>query len=350
LIGNLVASCHDSISKPDEGKASRASFFRQSVVIFPTAAKQGRNLGVSLVPIKDAVYADSYNRREAQVMVERIIQHMTEHPKQSLGVVVLNKKQQELLSDEYQAAAQQSTAAQKFEAHWEHERDGLEPFFIKNLENVQGDERDCIFIGTVYGPDEHGKVMNRFGPISGQTGRRRLNVLFSRAKERIVTFSSMTPDDIRVTQPENQGGAWMLKKWLEYAYNGHLDTGDATFKEPDSDFERHVISVIRSLGYNVDPQVGVQGFFIDIGVRHPDYPYGYLLGVECDGATYHSSKSARDRDRLRQEILEAKGWTLHRIWSTDWFTDPFREREKLAEVLEKRLKAVVEPSQHALTF
>ncbi|WP_304525724.1 DUF4011 domain-containing protein [Halomonas sp. I5-271120] len=315
--------------------------YKDDLVVFPTANANDPRLGVKLVPIENGTYHKSYNREEAKVMVNHILQHMSEHPDRSLGVVTLNKAQQTLLEDEFQAMAQTSAVAQSYEKHWEEARHGLEGFFIKNLENVQGDERDVIFIGTVFGPDPgSGKVHNRFGPLSGRAGKRRLNVLFSRAKEKIVTFTSMKPSDIRA-EPDKSPGAHMLKQWLEYSATGQLDSGFSTGAEPDSEFERHVIKVIEGMGFEAVPQVGVQGFFIDIGVRHPDYPYGYLLGVECDGATYHSSRSARDRDRLRQEILESKGWHLHRIWSTDWFTDALGEKEKLKVSIENRLSEAV---------
>lgn len=220
---------------------------------------------------------------------------------------------------------------------WKNRHDGLEEFFIKNLENVQGDERDVIFIGTVYGPETQGaKVAQRFGPINGLAGKRRLNVLFSRAKEKIVTFSSMTAADI-IAEENGNVGAYMLKRWLEYAADGVLDGGVNTAKEPDSDFEVFVMDQIRAMGCEPIPQVGVAGYFIDIGVKHPDWPHGFILGVECDGASYHSAKSARDRDRLRQEILEKLGWHFHRIWSTDWFNNPRREGERLREVIAARM-------------
>ncbi|MGM0987792.1 MAG: DUF4011 domain-containing protein [Pseudomonadota bacterium] len=315
--------------------------YKDDLVVFPTAQSDDPRLGVKLVEIEYGTYQKSYNPEEAKVMVDHILRHMSEHPERSLGVVTLNKAQQTLLEDEYQAMAQTSTVAQHFEKRWDEARHGLESFFIKNLENVQGDERDVIFIGTVFGPDpDSGKVYNRFGPLTGMAGKRRLNVLLSRAKEQVVTFTSMKPSDIR-SDADKSPGAHMLKEWLEYAATGQLDSGTATGAEPDSDFERHVIQVIEGMGFEAVPQVGVQGFFIDIGVRHPDYPYGFLLGVECDGASYHSSRSARDRDRLRQEILESKGWHLHRIWSTDWFTDALGEKVKLQAAIEARLQEAV---------
>ena len=207
----------------------------------------------------------------------------------------------------------------------------------KNLENVQGDERDVIFISTVYGPERAGgKVMNRFGPITGVAGKRRLNVLFSRAKRQIVTFSSMTAGDIRAEEHGNPG-VFMLKRWLEYAKTGKIESGEKTNREPDSEFECFVINQITAMGCEATPQVGVAGYFVDIGVTHPDWPHGFLMGVECDGASYHSSRSARDRDRLRQEVLEGLGWHLYRIWSTDWFNNPAAEAAKLRDHIAARL-------------
>ena len=254
-----------------------------------------------------------------------------------MGIVTLNQKQRDLILEEFEYATARYAHVQKYIDTWREKKDGLEEFFIKNLENVQGDERDVIFIGTVYGPEEPGtRVMQRFGPINGLAGRRRLNVLFTRAKEKVVTFSSMTAADVEADEHGNPG-AYMLKRWLEYAATGILEAGEQTLREPDSDFEIFVIDQIRAMGCIPVPQVGVAGYFVDIGVRHPDWPHGYVLGVECDGATYHSAKSARDRDRLRQQVLEDLGWKLHRIWSTDWFNDPRKEAERLRAVIAETL-------------
>jgi hypothetical protein len=183
--------------------------------------------------------------------------------------------------------------------------------------------------------------MQRFGPINGVAGKRRLNVLFTRAKEQIVTFSSMTAGDILANENGNPG-VFMLKSWLEYSKTGFLEIGTVTNREPDSDFEIFVAQQISSMGCTPVHQVGVAGFFIDIGVKHPDWPHGYILGIECDGASYHSSRSARDRDRLRQDVLENLGWTIHRIWSTDWFNNPQAQGERLREVIKRRIMALKE--------
>ena len=130
----------------------------------------------------------------------------------------------------------------------------------------------------------------------------------------------------------------MLRRWLEYSATGMLESGEVEQREPDSEFEVYVINQIKAMGCEPVPQVGVAGYFIDIGIRHHNGRHGYLLGVECDGANYHSAKSARDRDRLRQEVLEGLGWRLHRIWSTDWFNNPHREAERLRQVIAQRLE------------
>jgi len=131
--------------------------------------------------------------------------------------------------------------------------------------------------------------------------------------------------------------AYMLKRWLEYAATGVLDAGDLTPREPDSDLEIFIMNQIRAMGCTPVPQVGVKGYSIDIGVKHPHWEHGFILGVECDGAAFHSSKSARDRDRLRQEVLEGLGWRFHRIWSTDWFNNPAKQAEILRGVIADRL-------------
>lgn len=314
---------------------SNKHVYNNDLVIFPSAQEDHPEMGVSYVKVEGR-YSTGANPEEAKAMVDAIINFMSTHKDKSLGVVLLNQKQRDLLNDEMNYALEHYPYAREYIDIWDQKNDGLESFFIKNLENVQGDERDVIFIGTVYGPENKGvPVRQGFGPINGVAGKRRLNVLFSRAKQRIVTFSSMTASDIRAEEDGNPG-AYMLKCWLEYSSTGVLERGKDSQKEPDSEFEEHVIQQIKSIGCEAIPQVGVKGYSIDIGVKHPDWPHGYIMGVECDGATYHSSKSARDRDRLRQEVLEGLGWYLYRIWSTDWFEDPLRETEKLRKIIEER--------------
>lgn len=318
-------------------KFSNHLVYDDNLIVFPSANESRSDMGVSLVAVKGK-YKAGANSDEARVMVDSILAFMRTQPNRSLGVVTLNQVQRDLVQAEMDFALSVDQVAQRYIDVWREKNDGLEEFFIKNLENVQGDERDVIFIGTVYGPEEYdGPVMQRFGPINGLAGKRRLNVLFSRAKQQIVTFSSMTAADIKAEEDGN-AGPYMLKRWLEYSATGVLHTGKSTFKEPDSDFEIFVMDQVRAMGCIPVPQVGVAGYFIDIGVKHPEWPHGFILAIECDGANYHSSKSARDRDRLRQEVLENLGWRFHRIWSTDWFSDYRKETERLRERIAERLK------------
>ncbi len=315
--------------------------YKDNLVVFPSATESLARMGVQFRKV-DGLYKAGANATEARVMVDAALEFMRTDPNRSLGIVTLNQKQRDLIAEEFEYALGRDHHAQAYVEAWKEKNDGLEEFFIKNLENVQGDERDVIFIGTVYGPETKGaRVAQRFGPINGLAGKRRLNVLFSRAKEKIVTYSSMTAADI-VAEESGNAGAYMLKCWLEYAAGGLIDAGKPTPREPDSDFEIFVMDQIRAIGCEAVSQVGVAGYFIDIGVRHPEWPHGFILGVECDGASYHSAKSARDRDRLRQEVMERLGWQFHRIWSTDWFNNPRREAERLREVIEQRLVALKE--------
>lgn len=181
----------------------------------------------------------------------------------------------------------------------------------------------------------------RFGPINNESGWRRLNVLFTRARKRIELFTSMRPSDIKVND-HTKRGVKALRDYLDYASSLELPSYKLSGRPPDSDFEISVAAVLKNAGYEVEAQVGVAGFYIDIGVLDPKNPRKFLVGIECDGKTYHSLRSARDRDRLREEILKKHGWQLIRIWSTDWFNNPRKEIQKLlAKLINLQQKNIV---------
>jgi very-short-patch-repair endonuclease len=309
---------------------SNKEFYKDQLIVFPSPVASNDQLGVKFVHVTDGVYQGSKNFVEAQRVVDDVLEHMHDCPKESLIVVTLNIKQRDLIRQLFDERMKGDAYAQRYVEEMEG---GLEPFDIKNLENVQGDERDVIFISVTYGPDNIGNVYQRFGPINGAMGHRRLNVLFTRAKKRVRVFSSMLPGQIQV-QAGSHWGVRALRGYLEFAQTGRLDYARATGREPDSDFEIEVADVIRSRGYEVDAQIGVSGYFIDLAVRHPNKSGEYVLGIECDGATYHSSRSARDRDRLRQTQLERLEWKIHRIWSTDWFKNSAEETKRLLAHIE----------------
>ncbi|THJ24511.1 MAG: DUF4011 domain-containing protein [Nitrospira sp. CG24E] len=318
---------------------SNHEFYNDSLIVFPSPKGNDANFGVGVVEV-DGVYEASQNRIEAEAVVDAAQKFMHQHPDRSLGIVAMNQPQRELINtmmDENVFPVDPEAAA--YRTRWEKT---LEPFFVKNLENVQGDERDVIYISTVYGKDPSGAFHRRFGPINGTYGHRRLNVLFTRSKQQIRLFTSIDaslpwgpPEDMR-------WGARVFKNYLQFAREGHLEFARTTGREPDSDFERWVIQLLREKGYEVVPQLGVAGYFIDLAVCHPNRSGSFILGVECDGATYHSARSVRDRDRLRQEILEKLNWKIYRIWSTDWFRNPQSEFQKLVDSIE-RLRGASHP-------
>ncbi|HAZ13245.1 MAG: hypothetical protein A2X86_00550 [Bdellovibrionales bacterium GWA2_49_15] len=334
---------------------SNHAFYNRELVIFPSSFDIHPDLGFEYVPCK-GVYDKRRNLIEANKVVRAVSQHMMNYPERSLGVVTMNGEQKELVRDLFESELKSDPVMQAFLAKWDAS-EKREPFFIKNLENVQGDERDVILVSTVFGNDPNGNFYQRFGPINRPTGHRRLNVLFTRAKCKVSIFSSIDPEQIVVENQSSQG-VRTFRGFLEYAKTGLLPelvttTGGGT----DSPFEDFVLSALKGHGYDVVTQVGVAGYFIDLAVRDPKMPGRFVLGIECDGRTYHSAKCARDRDRLRQENLERLNWHIYRIWSTDWFRDPKSETEKLIRKIESRLaqsdiltapKLPVKPTQQEL--
>ena len=207
---------------------------------------------------------------------------------------------------------------------------------MKNLENVQGDERDVILFSICYGPDLRGRVSMNFGPMNRDGGERRLNVAVTRARREVLVFSTLTADRIDLSRTRAKGVA-DLKHFLEYAEHGPAVLGAESSLDPDADFdspfEEAVYDALTARGRTLHKQVGCARYRIDLAVVDPEAPGRYLLGVECDGANYHRAKTARDRDKLREGVLRDLGWTLHRVWSTDWRADPEREMEKIEEAL-----------------
>ncbi len=325
---------------------SNHHFYNSNLLIFPSPVESPDELGVKSIYVNDAIYKSSLNEKEAEVVVKHALEFMKRHPNRSLGIGTMNAAQESLIEDKMESAFTENRDADQYRNKWEST---LYPFFVKKIENIQGDERDAIFISTVYGKGEgKEKVHQNFGPINKIGGHRRLNVLFSRAKRNMVVFTSLKAEDIKTSERSSEG-VRAFKGFLAYAATGMMDMGDYDSRkinrEPDSDFEIYVKDRLESIGCEVHPQVGVSGYRIDLGIKHPKYPDGYLMGIECDGAFYHSSKSARERDVIRQKHLEGLGWRIYRIWSTDWFSDTDREFGKLKSRIEELLKKVNPPQE-----
>lgn len=314
---------------------SNVNFYDGRLIVCPSPRSTSSSVGLQLSFVA-GTYKDSINNQEAQQVVAKAVELLQSQPNMSIGIVAINREQRELIST---LLYEERYRNQDIDASLDAWEEKGERCFVKNLENVQGDERDIILISTVYGPSQvGGRVLRNFGPINSSAGHRRLNVLFTRARDCMYVFTSLKPSDVCPADlPSPSRGAEALAQFLEFAGSGiHAPHKFLYRKDPDSPFEEYVGNLMKDSGYEVEYQVGQSGFRIDIGVKHPSFPYGYIAGIECDGAAYHSSKSARDRDRLRQDILETHGWRIYRIWSTDWFNDPHKEGQKLIKWLDNQ--------------
>lgn len=308
---------------------SNFEFYDNDLVLFPSPDVDRKELGIRYNHLPETYYergrGKSYNRGEAKKVAEGVLKHAEKYPELTLGVAAFSQSQMKVILDELEIIRRKNS---KFESFFNDHPE--EPFFVKNLENVQGDERDIIFISIGYGKNEDGHLSMNFGPLNKDGGERRLNVLITRARKRCEIFTNLLPLDIDLTRSHAKGIV-ALKRYLKFANTGVLDIPEETGKEADSLFEEEVAHELRQRGYEIINQVGSAGFYVDLGVRTPTSNGEFVLGIECDGATYHSARSARDRDRTRQLVLERIGWNIHRVWSTDWFKNREKEVSKLLE-------------------
>jgi hypothetical protein len=316
---------------------SNDAFYAGRLVTFPSRHSDGPDVGVELFWVEGTYWRGTSrdNPREAALVAERVIHHYDTRPALSLGVVTLNESQADAIEAAVSRARQYRPDLDRFFTN-----DRLRGFFVKSAEAVQGDEREVLIFSIGYGPDETGKITTDFGPLNRPGGWRRLNVALTRARYRNEIVSSIRAADI----PESvtSEGVRQLRRYLDYATRGLPPPGAGG--DAESPFVESVINVIRSWGYGLTPQVGTAGYRIDVGIHYPSHPGVYALGVECDGYQYHSSKAARDRDRLRGQVLRDIGWNLHRIWSAAWYRDREGEERRLQAAIEQAMAA----SPHAL--
>jgi very-short-patch-repair endonuclease len=332
-----------------EGLIAFANHFTygNELVTFPSVHDVAGNPAVVFEYVPDGRWkagaGGGFNAVEARHTAERVLAHFRQRPTQSLGVIAFSQRQQMRILDELERLRRANPELEEF---FRADRD--EPFFVKNLENVQGDERDAIFLGIGYGPDDTGRVALRFGPLNRQGGERRLNVAVTRARRMMFVISSMHAHDIDLSRT-GAIGAKLLRAYLDYAERGTAALPGAITGAGghgfDSPFEQEVFEELTRQGLTVHPQVGCSGFRVDLAVVDPAAPGRYLLGIECDGASYHSSATARDRDRLRQEVLEGLGWRICRIWSTDWVRDRAAQVRRVQAALERAQREDPEPAR-----
>ena len=310
---------------------SNHEFYGNRLVLFPSPDAKREETGLCFRQDTGTCYERGVRKRfnagEARVVADAVMAHARQKPELTLGVAAFSLSQARRIEDEVELRRRDDPSSEAFFA--DHRE---EPFFVKNLENVQGDERDVILISVGYGKMDGGHMPMNFGPLNQEGGERRLNVLITRARRRLEVHANFVAGDLDLGRSGARGVA-ALKTFLQYAETGVLDVPRPTGQAVDSPFEDAVAEALRARDHDVHHQVGSAGFFIDLAVVDPRQPGRYVLGIECDGASYHSARSARDRDRLRQQVLEGLGWTIHRIWSTDWFKYPTRELEKAEEAI-----------------
>ena len=311
-------------------------FYNDSLLTFPSALRARPGLGLRSIYLPDARFeagGSRTNRKEAEQVVQTVFELMEARPPtESIGVVALSRPQADLIQE---LIDQRRLSDSRFDERFAEQTH--ECFFVKNLENVQGDERDHMILSIGYGPTTaSGVVPNRFGPINSEGGHRRLNVAVSRARRSMTVVHSLRAEDIR----SEMRGAQLLRRYLEFLRNEEASIEGAVTSTPEAEaespFEEAVGRALEQRGYRIQRQVGCAKYSIDLAVASEDGS-GFDLAIECDGATYHRSPSARDRDRLRQEILERLGWRgrIHRVWSTAWIRNPQAELSAIERSIQR---------------
>lgn len=310
---------------------SNKHIYADELMTFPSVLDAEGNAAIEFVHVPTGQFkggaSGGYNAEEARRVAEIVVREMQRDRNVSVGVVTFGIGQRDAVQDAIDNLRRDMRTLDPL-----FSEDEEEPFFIKNLENVQGDERDLMIFSIGYAPDEAGRFAMRFGPLNQAGGERRLNVAVTRARSRVVVVSSIKAESIDLSRT-NALGVKLLRAYLEYAEQGPAALGTEVCEDSerdfDSNFEREVASALEREGFRVKRQVGCGGYRLDLALASPSRPGRYVLGVECDGATYHRHATARDRDRLRQFVLEQLGWKIVRVWSTSWYRDPNREIKKI---------------------
>lgn len=313
---------------------SNAKIYHNDLITFPSNIENVPDNGVEYFFVKDGFYdrgGKKGNYVEAKEVAKLVFDHFKRFPKRSLGVITFGEVQQQAVE---LAIRDMRLKNQDFESFFNEDKD--EAFFVKNLENVQGDERDTIIFSIGYAKDPKGVFRMNFGPLSKVGGERRLNVAITRAKYNVKLVGSIMPTDIDCERISSEGPK-LLRSYIDFAINGFSTIQQQNIKNDNStnssSFEKTVCDFLNSKGYMLATNVGCSEYKIDIAVKHPQIAGQFVLGIECDGVNYHSARTARERDRLRHDVLTNMGWQLYRVWSTDWIKDPVTEGNRLTEAI-----------------
>jgi len=314
---------------------SNHEFYNGDLTALPSCHSDTSEMGVSMIYEPGDMYdrgRSQTNRAQARRIADWVADHARTSPDVSIGVGAFSQRQQQAILDEIERLRRSDESLEGF-----FDSSRPEPFFVKNLETIQGDERDIILLSVGYGKSEPGERLSmNFGPLNQDGGWRRLNVLITRARRRCVVFSSIVGEDFDLSATQARGvGA--LKRYLDFARSGHMDLPEPEESEQaqlESALAKAVYNALTERGVRLAARVGCAGYSIDLAVIDEAKPGRYVLGIECDGRNYRDTPTARDRDRIRHEMLEGLGWRLARVWSVDFFRAPHREIDKLMETIE----------------
>lgn len=308
-------------------QVSNREFYDNKLFIFPSPGLNPHARGLLFHHLPDTVYERGTTRTnpgEARAVAQAVMRHARETPNLTLGVVAFSTAQRDCILQELEELRQEDSSCEAF-----FDENQLEGFFVKNLENVQGDERDVIMISIGYGRTAEGNLSRNFGPLNSEGGQRRLNVLITRARLAMEVFCNFTAGELAVAA-DTPVGVRALREFLHYAAHRKQalqQVGAASAGH----FVEAMTQLLENEGYKVRAQLGAAGFYLDIALADPEQTGIYRLAVECDGANYHRASNTRDRDRLRQQVLEGLGWDFYRIWSVDWYRQPQQEARRLLD-------------------
>ncbi len=319
---------------------SNRHYYEGRLHIFPAAQRKVEGLGVAWHPVLDGVYHSGKSRtnpREAEQLVDHLVETLRRYGPgdRSFGIVTFSMAQQSHIEE---LLEERRGRIPEIEPHFAADHPRSEPVFVKNLENVQGDERDEILFSIGYARDDQGKLRMHFGPLSLSGGERRLNVAVTRARCQLRVFSTLTYDQIDLSRT-TAVGTRHLRNFLEYAARGETPS-ETTAMQPggtDRCVEAEIAGALESWGYEVHHRIGCGGYRVDLAVVDPRTPGTYALAIELDGSNYASAQTARDRDRLRRAVLESLGWQVLRVWSTDWWFDAEAQKQRLRVAVEEAL-------------
>ena len=313
---------------------SNSEIYKNTLITFPNSTDAIADMGVEYIYVPDGYYeggGKNCNVLEARKCVELVVEHIRNHPERSLGIIAFSEKQQNAIET---AIIEFRESNPEYEAFFDEAAE--EPFFVKNLENVQGDERDTIIFSICYAKDRNGRMFMRFGPLGHDGGERRLNVAITRAKCNVKLVGSILPSDIDLNRTKSEG-VRMLRSYIEFARNNFASAHNSEQIDEliaTDEFCDEVAAFLVEKGYKIQRRIGCSDYKIDIAVENPKLEGDYIAGIECDGLSYIQAKTARDRDHLRRKVLENMGWNMYRVWSTEWSKYPQQEKEVLVSFLE----------------